>query len=131
MKLKQKGLNAERELIHLFWATKQWTACRVAGSGSMKYPSPDVLAQKGGVSLAIECKTTKSKYQYFDKREIRELQSFAKKSGSRPLVAVRFSRKPWVFMDLAALVETERCFVVSLHNAELRGLTFQNLTKTL
>lgn len=44
MSHKSKGINAEREIIHLFWSMPGWTACRVAGSGSMKYPSPDVIA---------------------------------------------------------------------------------------
>lgn len=43
MGLKQKGTIAERELIHLFWKNNI-PAVRVAGSGSMRYPSPDILA---------------------------------------------------------------------------------------
>ena len=43
MSLKSKGINAERELIHKFWGVG-WGAVRVAGSGSMRYPSSDILA---------------------------------------------------------------------------------------
>ena len=56
MSRKSKGINAERELIHIFWKTKSWAACRVAGSGAIKYPAPDVLAGNGNILLAIECK---------------------------------------------------------------------------
>src|SRR3990170_2008993 len=96
---KEKGSNAERELIHLFWSTKEWTACRVAGSGSMKYPSPDIIANKQGINLAIECKATGSNNQYLEKREVDELVEYAKKAGARPLIAVRFNRMPWLFLD--------------------------------
>ena len=44
MSRKSKGINAERELIRLFEDTNKWSACRVAGSGSSRYPSPDIIA---------------------------------------------------------------------------------------
>ena len=129
MSSKQKGSNAERELIHLFWATKEWTACRVAGSGSMKYPAPDIIANKAGISLAIECKSTAQNNQYLEKREVKELISFAEMSGARPLIAVRFNRKQWRFLDPVDLGSTEQNFVVTLALAERRGLTFEELTR--
>lgn len=128
---KQKGSSGEREVIHLFWKTGEWTACRVAGSGSMKYPSPDILAHKPGLSLAIECKMTKANYQYLEHREVEELRRFAELSGARPLVAVRFSRSPWRFVDVEDLDDTGSRFGVSKVKAELRGLTFEELTKGL
>lgn len=129
--MKRKGVNAERELLHLFWQTGEWTACRVAGSGSMKYPSPDIIAHRDGLGFAVECKATKSKYQYFTKEEIVALRRYARMSGIRALVAVKFSRLPWVFLDPAELKETGRNFVVSRELAELRGLAFKDLTKSL
>jgi Holliday junction resolvase len=57
MKLKAKGSNAERELVHMFW-DKGWAAIRVAGSGSSQYPSPDVLAGNNLRKLAVECKAS-------------------------------------------------------------------------
>ncbi len=129
MSSKQKGSNAERELIHLFWATKEWTACRVAGSGSMKYPAPDIIANKEGINLAIECKATSSQNQYLEKREVRELIEYAKLAGARPLIAVRFNRRPWRFLDAVDLRETEQLYVVTPDLAERRGLSFEELTK--
>ena len=58
MSTKSKGINAERQLIHMFWSVK-WTACRIAGSGSSKYPSPDIIAANRARKLAIEAKITK------------------------------------------------------------------------
>jgi len=131
MKAKLKGSNAERELIHLFWATKEWTACRVAGSGSMKYPAPDIIANKAGINLAIECKSTGSNYQYLEKREVEELAAYAKLAGARPLIAVRFNRQQWRFLNLDDLNATERNFVITPEMAELKGLTFEQLAKHL
>ena len=55
---KRKGTNAERDLIKLFWSVG-WAAVRVAGSGSMQFPSPDLLVGNKIRRLAIEVKTTK------------------------------------------------------------------------
>ena len=129
MGAKQKGSNAERELIHLFWATKVWTACRVAGSGSMKYPAPDIIANKAGVNLAIECKATSSKYQYLERREVDELVEYAKTAGARPLIAVRFDRSPWRFLNPFDLEKTAQNFVVTPELAVRRGLLFEELVK--
>lgn len=127
----QKGSNAERDLIHRFWALPGWTAVRVAGSGSMRYPAPDVLAVKEGVSLAIECKVTKNSSQYLEKREIDELKEFAKKAGARAFVAVRFFREEWRFLSPDDLNDTGVNVGVSKELAALRGLTFEELTKAL
>lgn len=131
MKNKQKGSNAERELIHLFWGLPGWTAVRVAGSGSMKYPSPDILAQKQGLSLAIECKITKAQTQYLEKREVDELIEFAQRAGARPLIAVRFAKQKWVFLNPDDLRETQSSKGISLEGAELKGVSFEDLTKGL
>lgn len=131
VKAKVKGSNAERELIHLFWGTKEWTACRVAGSGSMKYPSPDIIANKEGINLAIECKATGGNNQYLEKREVEELVTYAKRAGARPLIAVRFDRQPWRFLNPDDLNSTEKNFVITPELAELRGLLFEELTKGL
>ena len=127
MTAKQKGCNAERELIHAFWSVS-WTACRVAGSGSMKYPAPDIIANKKGINLAIECKATSSKYQYLEKREIDELVAYARMAGARPLIAVRFNRREWRFLNPDDLQCSGLNLVITPELAEARGLTFDELT---
>ena len=69
MSLKSKGINAERELVHMFWS-KNWACLRIAGSGSSRYPSPDVLVSNKLRRLAIECKITKEQKKYFERKEI-------------------------------------------------------------
>ena len=66
MSFKSKGINGERELVHMFW-NRGWACLRIAGSGSSKYPSPDILAGNKLRKLAIECKITKDQKKYFKK----------------------------------------------------------------
>ena len=54
---KKKGTRAERELIHMFFKSEPWASVRVAGSGSMPFPCPDLVAGNGKRVLAIECKS--------------------------------------------------------------------------
>ena len=73
MNTKAKGTKGERELIH-FFHEYSWSAIRVAGSGSSKYPSPDVLAGNALRKIAIECKVTKDTKKYFPKVEIEHVK---------------------------------------------------------
>lgn len=125
MNRKAKGIGAERELIHMFWMNS-WAAVRVAGSGSMKYPSPDILAANSKRKLGIECKASKSKYQYLTKEEIGELKQFCSIFGSEPWIGVRFG-KEWYFLSLDDLKETNKNFVISSELAKQKGLTFNEL----
>ncbi len=130
MSRKSKGMNVERELIHMFWATKYWVAARCAGSGSMRYPSPDIIASDGKRVLAIECKSSKKNYIYLTKSEINDLTKFAKLFRAIPIIGVRFNREGWSFVKIKDLDETEKNFVVSLKKAKEKGLSFNELIKT-
>lgn len=123
MSMKAKGTNAERELIHKFWANG-FAAIRSAGSGSMKYPSPDILASKSGRVLAIECKVTKDTYKYFEKAEISDLQTFASIFNAEPFIAVKFKGNDWFFLELKKLKETEKSFMVDIELAKKDGFAF-------
>ena len=130
MSRKSKGINLERELIHMFWATKKWVAARCAGSGSMRYPSPDIIASNGENILVIECKSNKKNYVYLTKNEVEDLTKFAEMFGAIPLVAVRFDRKGWYFIKIDDLDETEKNFAISLEKAMKKGMNFNDVLKT-
>ena len=127
MSRKSKGINAERELIHLFWATSGWGALRIAGSGSMKYPSPDILATNKSRRLAIECKTTKDSYKHLEKREIEELKEFAMLFDAEAYIAVKFKGNEWFFVKMDDLKEKENSFRVDLELVKEKGLVFDGL----
>jgi Holliday junction resolvase len=120
MNTKSKGSIGERELIHEFWA-KGWAAFRAAGSGSNKYPCPDIIAGNVLRKLGIECKVTKSDYQFFKREQIDDLRSFCVKFGAESWVAIKFENLNFYFLSLEDLKETKTGFVVRKVDAETKG----------
>lgn len=123
---KAKGTNAERELIHMFWKAG-WVAARVAGSGSMQYPSPDIIAAKQPRSMVIESKVTSQGKQYLSIQEINDLKVFAQGLNAQPYVAVKFNRVGWYFLSLEDLPRTETQYAISPEDAKLKGMLFEEL----
>ena len=130
MSSKSKGSKAERELLHMFWS-KKWGCLRSAGSGSMKYPGPDLIvgSRKKNRILAIECKSTKKKKQYLEEYDINQLKDFCEIFGAEPGFAVRFARKDWLFLSLDDIEKTENGYVIDSKIAERRGLLLEELIR--
>jgi Holliday junction resolvase len=126
MDRKSKGTNAERDLIHKF-NDAGWVAIRSAGSGSMKYPSPDILAGNNLRRLAIECKAVNDIKKYLTKKEVDELVFFANKFGAEPWIAVRFDRLDWFFLMIEDLETTNSSYAVDIKRAKDKGLSFEQL----
>ncbi len=114
MAFKAKGSAAERELLTMLWGVN-FAAIRAAGSGVQKFYSPDVLASNGSKIMAIECKSTKHKYQYFDPEQVRQLLAFATMFKAEPWLAVKFSAD-WKFFKPSDLKQTGKAFVVTNEN---------------
>lgn len=127
MSRKSKGINAEREIIHAFWKIPGWTACRVAGSGSMRYPAPDIIAGNTTRKLAIECKSTKSKYQYFEKEEIKQLLLYSEMFAAEPWIAIRFDRDKFYFLRIKDLKQTKNKYVVDIELLKDKGFLFEHI----
>ena len=126
MSVKAKGSKAERELLHLFWS-RGWAALRSAGSGSMKYPGPDLLVGNKVRRLAVECKSSKSTKIYLDEHDMQQLKEFSAIFDARPFFAVRFARKEWLFLGLEDVEKTKKAYVIDLEKAELRGMSFEEI----
>lgn len=122
-----KGSNAERELIHMFWQKEGWAACRIAGSGRMPYPLPDVIAGNKNKRFAIECKTTKGDYQYLTKEEVSELIQFSQRFNAEPLIGMKFTREEWFFIKPEHLNETDKNFTISREEIKQKGIKFDNI----
>ena len=133
MNAKSKGTRAERELLHRFWQTKQFVVMRAPGSGSIKYPCPDLLVGNNLRKMAIECKSPGGLIQYFTAKEIADLHSFSAIFGAEPWVAIRFSpdQKPeWYFISVEDIDATNGGnFVVTHAAAQRKGLLFEELVK--
>ncbi len=128
MSRKSKGINAERDLIHKFWGS-EWAAVRIAGSGSMRYPSADLLATNKLRKLAIECKTAKKPWKYIEKEDIKQLKIFSELFNAEPYIAIKFSKKEWLFLTLDDLEETNKNFMINIKKAEMKGILFEELIK--
>ena len=131
MSHKSKGIAAERELIHLFWKTGKFAAVRVAGSGAIKYPVPDIFAASQTKKFAIECKSTKGDMQYIEKKAVQELIQFANITQTQPIIAVRFDRTGWYFLTPEGLRDTGQNYVIRKNEVSFRSQTFDELTKTI
>lgn len=119
MSKKQKGSNAERELVEMLSAMG-FAAVRVAGSGCSKFPCPDVLASNGSRVLAIECKSTKKKHQYFRKQQIDELLAFSEMFAAKPLCAIKFSTD-WHFIEPHKLKDSGKMHATNKEHAKEEG----------
>ena len=123
---KAKGTKGERELIKVF-NESGWSALRSAGSGSSRYPSPDIIAANAIRRVAIECKVTKDSKKYLQNKEIDQLQEFSQKFGAESWIGVKFPDQPWYFLMLEDLQDTGKCWLVSLEIAKRKGLTVKEL----
>ncbi len=125
---KAKGTAAENELIHKFWETNQWVCVRVAGSGSTKYPAPDLLASRGDKKIVMEVKVVNDVKKYFTGQEIRDLEYFAEKFGAQSWVGVRFQENQWFFLPSSELEQTKsENYVISLIDMKRKGFTFEEM----
>jgi len=130
MNKKAKGTRGERELIKLFNESGFWSAIRAAGSGSSRYPSPDILAGNAMRRVAIECKVTKDNKKYFQNKEIEQLQIFSQRFGAESWVGVKFPNEPWYFLTLEDLQDTGKGWSISVQLAKRRGLLIEELMET-
>ena len=126
MNLKAKGTRGERELVK-FFNEAGWVCIRVAGSGSSRYPAPDLLAGNAIRRLAIECKMVGNDKKYFDRDEIDQLQTFAQKFGAESWIGIRFPAEQWYFLMLEDLEKTGTNWAISLELAKWKGLKFEEL----
>jgi len=123
MKNKQKGSNAERELLFDLF-NKGFAVSRVAGSGSSQLPTPDVLAFKAGKAIAIECKTKKGEYLNIRQEQVEELQLWEKLSGLKALVAWRLTKGQWYFIGIDKLNKTKKAYSIKREEIKEKGTHF-------
>ena len=127
MSNKAKGSRVERELIQLF-TQNGWRAVRVAGSGVGEDSPCDLLAAKlGKKGYAIEVKSSKKTTIYITKQQIEDFVLFASIIGLTPVIALRFNREGWFFIDPKKhLKDTGKFWAVSKETAKEKGKRFSN-----
>ena len=135
MKTKQKGSSAEREIIHKFWGTGVWAAMRAAGSGSTRYPCPDIIASNGSRVLAIECKSVGGNSIRVEREQLQQLQQFANLFRAEVWIGARYSKnvtkdshgEGWYFFSVEDLNESEKGYSVNVEQAVYKGISFEEL----
>jgi holliday junction resolvase Hjr len=123
MSNKSKGSKAERELYQMF-IDSNFRAVRVAGSGVMENTACDLIAGKKGQKYCIEAKSTKSPLKYISKEQINDFIVFANIFGLKPVVAVRYNREGWFFINPNQLEDSGKNWVISLERAKKKGKRF-------
>ncbi len=123
MSNKAKGSKAERELFKMF-IDNNYRAVRVAGSGTMENADCDLLAGKIGKKYAIEAKSTKSPNKYISKEQIENFIIFSEIFQLAPVVAIRFNREGWFFINPNQLEDSGKNLVINLKTAKETGKRF-------
>ena len=120
---KEKGANAERELFQMF-VENSYRAVRVAGSGTMENAECDLIAGKKGKKYCIEIKSSKKTSKYISKEQIEKFIIFSQIFGLNPIIALRFNREGWFFIEPKHLEDTGKNWVVTLETARKKGKRF-------
>lgn len=121
---KAKGSKAERELFQKF-IENGYRCVRVAGSGTMENADCDLLAgRKGGEKYSIEVKSSKKPAKYISKDQIERFIIFSEIFGLNPVVALRFNREGWIFINPDQLRDTGNNWAITLEEAKEKGKKF-------
>jgi Holliday junction resolvase len=120
---KEKGSKAERELYDMF-IQNHFRAVRVAGSGAMENTSADLIAGNTSSKYCIEVKSSKTPSKYITKEQIEQFIIFSEIFGLTPVVALRFNREGWFFINPSQLKDSGKNWVISLEDAKLEGKRF-------
>jgi len=121
---KKRGSDAERELLHML-SLHGFAVARVAGSGMIEETCCDLFAGNGERCYAIEVKICSENKKYISKEQIDGLINFAEKFGLKPLVAIKFLRKGWWFIEPYLLEEQEKSMAISLEDIQKKGKSFE------
>ncbi len=92
-----KGANAERELIRLFW-DKGFAVARVAGSGKNVLPMPDLIVLGKDRRLIIEAKAWRAPHLSINALQMGELLKWGERGGAEVFVAWKYPNKGWFFV---------------------------------
>lgn len=128
-KNKSKGSKAERELFEMF-VRNNYRAVRVAGSGTMDNAECDLIAgKKGGRKFAVEVKSSKKPVKYITKDQIERFVIFSDIFGLKPVVALRFNRVGWFFVNPKELRDSGKNWVITFEEANEKGKRFSQYFK--
>jgi Holliday junction resolvase len=101
-----------------------YRAVRVAGSGTMENADCDLIAGKKGKKYCIEAKSSKKPVKYITKDQINRFVTFSEIFKLAPVIAVRFNRIGWFFLNPKDMQDSGKNWVVNLEIAQKKGKRF-------
>jgi len=121
---KAKGTRYENELYDLL-IEAGYRCIRCAGSGTKSESYADLIAGKScGGKYAIEAKSSKAPVKYITKEQIESFVVFAEIFGLTPVVALRFNREGWLFVNPEQLRDSGKNWAITLEEAKQIGKKF-------
>ena len=101
-----------------------YRAVRTAGSGTMENADCDIIAGKKGRKYCIEAKSSKKPVKYLTKEQVNRFVIFSQIFGLKPVIAVRFNRLGWFFLNPKDMEDSGKNWVVNLDVATKKGKRF-------
>ena len=89
----------------------------------------DLIAGKKGKKFAIEVKSSKKPVKYISKEQINNFIVFSEIFGLKPIIALRFNREGWLFINPKYLRDTGKNWVITLKEAQKKGKKFSQFFK--
>ncbi len=123
-KNKAKGSKLERELFMKFIDDNRYRVVRVAGSGTMENADCDLIAGKTNAKYCIEVKSSKKPIKYISKEQIQKFLVFSEIFELKPVIALRFNREGWIFIEPKNLKDSGKNFAITLEEAKEKGKKF-------
>jgi Holliday junction resolvase len=120
---KEKGANVERELYRIF-TESGYRAVRVAGSGMAEETACDLIAGKKGKKYCVEVKASKKPCKYISKEQINDFMVFSEIFKLKPVIAVKFNREGWFFLNPRHLEDAGKNWKITLERARKKGKRF-------
>jgi Holliday junction resolvase len=96
-----------------------YAVVRVAGSGAIDMPCPDIVALKSGRCYAVECKAWAKRNLCIPAEKVEELLAWAKRAGARPVIAWRYPRQGWFIMEPKEMHRSDKYYCINLEQAQV------------
>ena len=84
----------------------------------------DLIAGKKGKKYCIEVKSSKKPSKYISKDQISRFMTFSEIIGLKPVIALRFNREGWLFLNPKYLKDSGKNFMITLEQAKKKGKKF-------
>jgi len=130
----QSGVQAERNLVHLFWNAGFAVLRAPASGGGTLLPRPDLIvgSKERQKFFVLEIKTARKDVIYINEDQIKGLLEFASRIGFEAILGVKFKKHRSGFLFLLVPDELEQVknssnYKITFALASQKGRTFGEL----